>query len=98
MKWILCLVFFCVYFKLKHQNLKCKHIHFSYIFFDYRIVASDAVEKLFSIDRHSGQLFIRDASALDVNHLKAENVFFSVEVGHICIFVVFSTTKMWKIE
>lgn len=42
--------------------------------------ARNDVSNLFSIDKQTGQLYIRDASALDVNHLKAENIFFAVEV------------------
>lgn len=42
--------------------------------------ASTHVSNLFNIDKQTGQLYIRDASALDVNHLKSEFIFFAVEV------------------
>lgn len=45
-----------------------------------RILGNDNIQDLFTIDKHTGQLFIKDTMALDVNHLKSENIFFSVEV------------------
>lgn len=59
-----------------------------------RIIAADDVQSLFSIDGHSGQLYIRDGSALDVNHLKAESVFFSVSVSH---FYPLSVALFWPL-
>lgn len=49
--------------------------------FHFRILGNDNILDLFTIDKHTGQLFIKDTMALDVNHLKSENIFFSVEVN-----------------
>lgn len=38
------------------------------------------MSNLFTIDKRSGQLFINDTNSLDVNRLKSDKVFFSVEV------------------
>lgn len=48
--------------------------------FSFRILGNDNIQNLFAINSHTGQLFIKDTVALDVNHLKSENIFFSVEV------------------
>ncbi|KAJ6636635.1 Cadherin-87A [Pseudolycoriella hygida] len=46
---------------------------------NYKLIGDDLVSKLFAIDRRSGQLTINDTSSLDVNRLKSDKVFFSVE-------------------
>ncbi|XP_052863844.1 cadherin-87A [Anopheles cruzii] len=46
---------------------------------NYRIIGNEAVTRHFEIDRRTGQLTISKSVALDVNHLKSENVFFGVE-------------------
>ncbi|XP_053671726.1 cadherin-87A [Anopheles nili] len=46
---------------------------------NYRIIGSEAVGRHFEIDKRTGQLTISKSVALDVNHLKSENVFFGVE-------------------
>lgn len=55
--------------------------------FHFRILGNDNILDLFTIDKHTGQLFIKDTMALDVNHLKSENIFFSVEVNdwNLCL-------------
>lgn len=55
-------------------------ITFTTTFIFRRILENDNILDLFTIDKHTGQLFIKDTMALDVNHLKSENLFFSVEV------------------
>uniref|UniRef100_A0A182VQ56 Cadherin domain-containing protein n=1 Tax=Anopheles minimus TaxID=112268 RepID=A0A182VQ56_9DIPT len=47
---------------------------------NYRIIGNEAVTRHFEIDKRTGQLTISKTVALDVNHLKSENVFFGVEV------------------
>lgn len=47
---------------------------------NYRIIGNDAAQKLFSIDKRTGQLSVIENTMIDVNHLKSENIFFSVEV------------------
>lgn len=51
-----------------------------FVEFHFRILGNNSILDLFTIDKHTGQLFIKDTMALDVNHLKSENIFFSVEV------------------
>uniref|UniRef100_A0A182Y7D4 Cadherin domain-containing protein n=1 Tax=Anopheles stephensi TaxID=30069 RepID=A0A182Y7D4_ANOST len=46
---------------------------------NYRIIGNEAVTRHFEIDKRTGQLTISKSVALDVNHLKSENVFFGVE-------------------
>uniref|UniRef100_A0A182QKL0 Cadherin domain-containing protein n=1 Tax=Anopheles farauti TaxID=69004 RepID=A0A182QKL0_9DIPT len=46
---------------------------------NYRIIGNEAVTRHFDIDKRTGQLTISKSVALDVNHLKSENVFFGVE-------------------
>lgn len=46
----------------------------------YRLIADEDIQYLFAVDKHTGQLFIKNTAALDVNHLKSENLFFGVEV------------------
>uniref|UniRef100_A0A182PS26 Cadherin domain-containing protein n=1 Tax=Anopheles epiroticus TaxID=199890 RepID=A0A182PS26_9DIPT len=46
---------------------------------NYRIIGNEAVTRHFEIDKRTGQLTISKTVALDVNHLKSENVFFGVE-------------------
>ncbi|XP_058466683.1 cadherin-87A isoform X2 [Malaya genurostris] len=48
---------------------------------NYRIIGNDAITHHFQIDKRTGQLTISKSSALDVNHLKSENVFFAVEAS-----------------
>lgn len=45
-----------------------------------RIRGNSKILNLFTVDKHTGQLFIKDTMALDVNHLNSENIYFSVEV------------------
>lgn len=52
----------------------------------FRILGNNEILNLFTIDKHTGQLFIKDTMALDVNHLNTENIYFSVEVCHLSIF------------
>lgn len=56
-------------------------LHIRVLFRPFRILGNDNIQNLFAIDKHTGQLFIKDTVALDVNHLKSENIFFSVEVN-----------------
>nr|XP_040218321.2 cadherin-87A isoform X1 [Anopheles coluzzii]XP_049463650.1 cadherin-87A isoform X1 [Anopheles coluzzii]XP_049463651.1 cadherin-87A isoform X1 [Anopheles coluzzii]XP_049463652.1 cadherin-87A isoform X1 [Anopheles coluzzii]XP_049463653.1 cadherin-87A isoform X1 [Anopheles coluzzii]XP_049463654.1 cadherin-87A isoform X1 [Anopheles coluzzii] len=46
---------------------------------NYRIIGNEAVTRHFEIDKRTGQLTISKTVALDVNHLRSENVFFGVE-------------------
>lgn len=48
---------------------------------NYRIIGNEAITRHFEIDKRSGQLTISKSTALDVNHLKSENVFFAVEAS-----------------
>ncbi|XP_055623372.1 cadherin-87A [Toxorhynchites rutilus septentrionalis] len=48
---------------------------------NYRIIGNEAITRHFEIDKRSGQLTISGSTALDVNHLKSENVFFAVEAS-----------------
>lgn len=73
--------------------------------FPFRILGTDNIQNLFTIDKHTGQLFIKDTVALDVNHLKSENIFFSVEVKfgillniiwfEFCEYWFHTTLEMW---
>lgn len=47
---------------------------------NYRIIGNDAAQHLFSIDKQ-GQLTVTENTMIDVNHLKSENIYFSVEVN-----------------
>lgn len=49
----------------------------------YRLIALEDIQNLFVVDKHTGQLFIKNTAALDVNHLKSENLYFGVEVRSI---------------
>lgn len=51
----------------------------------FRILGNDNILDLFTIDTHTGQLFIKDTMALDVNHLKSESILFSVQVISIVV-------------
>lgn len=51
-----------------------------------RILGNNEILNLFTIDKHTGQLFIKDTMALDVNHLNSENIYFSVEVCNVIDF------------
>ncbi|XP_053682239.1 cadherin-87A [Sabethes cyaneus] len=48
---------------------------------NYRIIGNEAITHHFEIDKRSGQLTISKNTALDVNHLKSEIVFFAVEAS-----------------
>lgn len=52
-----------------------------------RIIGNEAITRHFEIDKRSGQLTISKSTALDVNHLKSENVFFAVEVSLSIFFI-----------
>lgn len=52
-----------------------------------RIIGNEAITRHFEIDKRSGQLTISKSTALDVNHLKSENVFFAVEVSSFFLLV-----------
>lgn len=52
----------------------------------YRLIASDDIQNLFDVDKHTGQLIIKNTAALDVNHLKSETLYFGVEVKQLLLF------------
>lgn len=63
-----------------HKYLLTRSIQTNNCEFNFRILGQANIFDLFTIDKHTGQLFIKDTAALDVNHLKSENIYFSVEV------------------
>lgn len=60
---------------------------------NYRIIGNDAAVKLFEIDKRTGQLGVVEKSTIDVNYLKSENIFFSVEVSIDLIFFLLVKLK-----
>lgn len=50
---------------------------------NYRIIGNDAIQKLFSINNKTGQLSVTKSGIIDVNYLKSENIFFTVEVNYL---------------
>lgn len=66
-------------FTQRHQHTHTHRI-ITMVNFNFRILGETNILDLFTIDKHTGQVFIKDTAALDVNHLKSENIYFSVEV------------------
>ncbi|XP_055857461.1 cadherin-87A isoform X2 [Episyrphus balteatus] len=47
----------------------------------YRIIGNEQIDSIFDIDKRSGQVTIKPDAVLDVNHLKSDNLIFSVEAN-----------------